>query len=187
MPSNIVTKAKLIEYLGLEPGTADPSRENLVRIAVNAFLEKICSRLFIADDSDRVEVKNILGDYQTVLLVDNPPINSFVSLQSGRTSLTLVSTTSYVTEDAAGIIRKVSGFWTKGIATYTITYRGGEVPDDVVEVGLSIAARNIMKLRHGRHGLKSRSSGQFGAVEIHQQDLEPYEKGVLDLYTLTRF
>jgi len=183
MAIEIVTKAELGTYIDRQVG--DGSRDDLIRLGVISRIEKVCNRTFSVDTADRAEKIDVLDDYTTEMVLENPPVDSFTSLQSGRTTLTLVDADSYVVKTDSGIIKKITGFWTRGVNYYTANYKGGytAIPADLRLLGMSIMARDIAKADNKRHGMRGRNF-QGGGSDFFQLELEPWEREILEGYVL---
>ncbi len=189
MATEIITRIALARYLvkdSIEPNSVEDS----IRKAVNAFLENQCGRVFEADASDRSEKITVDNVYTDVFFLQKPPVISFTSLLSGRTSQTTVSADSYEVDTERATITKVSGYFTKGVNAYTAKYKGGyasnSIPDDLQLLAKSIMARAIMKVDKHRHGISSVSTAQ-GATQYFFDDLEKFEVMLLESYSLNRF
>jgi len=185
MATELITLIQLGTYLGRV--LAEESREDLVRLWINTAVESYCGREFGADAADRAEVHTIEDDYADKIIVFKPPIISLTSVESGRTTWSAVDSSSYVYDASSGIIRKVTGWWTRGVAYYRVNYKGGfaALPADVVGVALSIAARECEKASKGRFGMRARGF-QGGSGDYFTEQLEALEKEILDHYSLKR-
>jgi len=184
MPSDIVVASDLIAYLN----NKEPSAQTeLVRVGVNALIERYCCRVFAADTTNRTETYRTTEAYQRVVQLKKPPVVAFTSLQTGEAgSLRLVDGTSYEVLEEEGMIRMIGSFFLAE-TRYTATYKGGytTIPEDLKLVGLSIMAREIEKSSKGRHGMRGRAI-QGGSVELVEENLTTFEKAILDGYVLER-
>ena len=189
MSTEIITRIDLAKYLikdSIEPN----SMEDSTRLAVHAFLENQCGRVFGADESDRSEKITVSDDCTNMFWLKKPPVISFTSLLAGRTTPVAISADSYEVDEERGVIIKVSGCFTEGLSAYTAQYKGGyakaDIPDDLKLLAKSIMARAIMKVAKSRHGVRSVSTAQ-GAAQYFFDDLEKFEVMLLESYSINRF
>jgi hypothetical protein len=186
MASELVTKSELKSYMN---DAEVDVKADLIRLGVHAAIETYCNRVFAADESNRAEAHRVTQDYTRRLFLKKPPIISFTSLQTGESGSTLstVDSTSYEYDTDSGIITAITTPFLASIR-YVANYKGGysSIPGEIKLVALSIMAREIEKVRKGRHGMRGRAV-QATSVELFIEGLEDFERMVLDGYVLTLY
>jgi hypothetical protein len=180
--TEIVKPEELANYMEVDEFNEE-SPEQAILDAANQFVETYCGREFAADSVNRIEFVDIIDCYTNRIRVKKPPIISLTSLQQGLTSPTLVDATSYYVDKESGVIKKILGYFIEGVAVYKITYKGGytAIPNDLKLVVKRIAAREIMKEKKQRHGLRGVGFVQ-GNSEFYLDNLEMFERNILAEY-----
>lgn len=183
MATEIITKVQLQDYIGKKTD----KQSELVRLAINGFIEQYCHRDFSEDESDREEAVRITSGDQRTLIVRKPPIISLTSIvvgESGNTSP--VDSTSYDVDLRGGKILMLFGNFLSN-SRYVVAYKGGftEIPEDIRLAALSIAAREISHASKGRFGMRGRAY-QGNSVELFIDGLTKTERVILDSYELMR-
>ena len=187
MPTNIITLQELTDYFDGETLVAD-SPYDLIRVAVCAFLESQCGRDFSADSNNRQEIIDVMDSHTNKLRLKKPPVISFGSLLSGRTSQETVDADTYVVDTELGIIKKVYDYFIEGVSQYTAVYKGGfsAIPGDLKLLAKRLVSKEIMHTKKSRFGVRSLQFQQ-GQVEYLMNGMDAFEQQILERYTLERF
>lgn len=138
----LCTLAGLETYLGLESGDHDAGLENLID-AVSAASEAYTGRKLAARDYSWR--KN--GNGETLMLVDEWPLNSITTLKINgvtiaESSTPELGTAGYRIDSVAGIIRLIGYVFSRGIDNIEINANAGyaAIPGDLAQAAIEWAA-----------------------------------------------
>lgn len=159
--SKIITTTELAEYLGL---TLDEPRTALIVNAVNQYVESLTNRCF-------GETKTVTEEYDfgKTLWLRHQDVTAITSIQAGFTGQTLqtIDATGYRFNKQG----RVTMFWTGGAGSGSsyyndylhvqYTYGQVDVPDDLKEAALGVAAGYYNWAKAGGKEIVSSSVGSY--------------------------
>jgi hypothetical protein len=190
----LASLAELKEVISVSSEGLDPTLENILKRA-SEVIETFLGRHVVTRAVDLTEYHTASEHFPGLLYLRQFPTISITSVSEGSwdsgiwtASTLLTANVDYTKDSAAGTLTRLSGSgigaWATGHERMKVVYRGGvvtaDIPGDIKEICLSLAARKYALLRRGGDSsVQSLSDGLGTTTRFLPSDLLRMEQVTL--------